>query len=142
MPRQSAGSLPTGSAFKPNIGVYSGSIDNHPQGQFEFNVTGFRDPSGQVQFKSAGLANGIYPDVRDWVGRDRRVPIILRDCRLIAEDLLANKSDGKPVSSWLSFSFADHHGRWIAPAIAELVANHLSEAGFNVLVHHSGIKVT
>ena len=144
MPRQGAGVAPQDPSFRPNIGVYSGTENKHPIGQFKFNVSTFRDPAGQVQFKQkdsneAGL-NGTVPEVRDWVAKDRRVPIIVKECRLLAEDLIAPQADGKAVSAWLSFSFVDYHGRWIAPAIAELVANHLSEAGFNVLVHHAGLK--
>ena len=144
MPRQGAGAVQQDPSFRPNIGIYSGTETKHPVGQFEFDVSKFRDPAGQVQFrlqelKEAGI-NGTTPEVRDWVAKDRRVPIIISECRLLAEDLISPKTDGKPISAWLSFSFVDTHGKWIAPAVAELVANHLSDAGFNILVHHAGLK--
>ena len=132
------------SGVRPEIGIFSyGSSKeaSEASGQFEFDVSSFRDPGGQKQF--AGT-NGLYPDVRDWVGTDRRVPIIIRDCLLLADDIIrpkpqANSNVPKALSVWLSFSFKDFHGTWIAPAVAELVANSLSEAGFNVAVHHKCI---
>ena len=132
------------SGVRPEIGIFSyGSSKeaSETSGQFEFDVSSLRDPSGQKQFNGF---NGVYPNVRDWVGTDRRVPIIIRDCLLLADDLIKPKPQGdskvpKAMSVWLSFSFKDFHGKWIAPAVAELVAERLSKEGFNVAVHHKCI---
>lgn len=128
---------------KPQIGVYSyGSkgIKGEISAQFEFDVTQFRDPSGQKQFKGA---KGSDPDVRDWVCQDRRLPAILDMCILLAEDLLKPRKHGgteEVISHWLSLAFKDHHGKWIAPAIAEAVANRLSDANYRVLVVHHDLQ--
>lgn len=128
---------------KPDIGVYSSGSKSPvgvASGQFEFNVSYLRDPAGQKLF--VGL-NGTYPDVRDWVKEDRRVPVIVKDCLILADDIRKPKTraggQNGPMSTWLSFSFQDFHGKWVAPAVAELVANALSEAGYNVAVHHKGL---
>lgn len=128
---------------RPQIGIYSyGNIQ--PQdfaGQFEFDVSTLRDPAGQQQFKGM---NGLYPEVRDWVGSDRRVSIIIKDILLLSDDMAKpkakeGKSTPEPISPYVSFSFKDHHGKWISPAIAELVADVLIKEGFRVAVHHRGI---
>lgn len=130
---------------RPQIGIYSyGTVV--PQdfaGQFEFDVTTLRDPTGQQQFK--GL-NGLYPAVRDWVGSDRRVSIIIKDILLLADDMAKPKTkEGRaqpePISPYVSFAFKDYHGKWIAPAVAELVADILDKEGFRVAVHHRGIPL-
>lgn len=130
---------------KPQIGVYSygyGTKQEAPQAQFEFDVSGFRDPVGQKQFNKA---LGTFPDVRDWVCEDRRVPAILDTCQLLAEDLLKPRPKGnttEAMSVWVSFSFKDFHGKWISPAIAEAVANKLSETGYIVYVHHHALPAS
>ena len=132
---------------KPNVGVYSfgrlpGAETGGPAAQFEFDVSAFRDPAGQKQF--IGLY-GIAPGVRDWVCEDRRMPAILDQCLMLAEDLIRPHKKGESteqLSHWLSISFRDHHGRWIAPAIAEAVANKLSDAGFIVVAIHNDIPKT
>ena len=135
----------TDSANKPEIGVFSFGKnigDKSPLTvQFEFDVAALRDPAGQKQFVGS---NGTFPLVIDWVGEDRRVPIIIKDCLLLADDLAKPKikegsSVAKPISQWLSFSFRDFHGKWIAPAVAEKVANALSDAGYVVAVHHQSL---
>ncbi len=123
---------------KPNIGIYSFGENsaNPPNAQFEFDVRLFRDPVGQKQFNRA---LGIQPDVRDWVGQDKRAKGVIEMCQMLAEDLIRPHKKGdkeEPISIWLSLSFRDHHGKWIAPAIAELVANQLDKDGFTVAVCH------
>lgn len=130
---------------KPEIGVFSFGKnigDKSPlTAQFEFDVASLRDPAGQKQFVNL---NGTFPDVISWVFEDRRVPIIIKDCLLLADDLAKPKlregsSVAKPIGTWLSFSFRDFHGKWIAPAVAEKVADALSDAGYLVAVHHQSL---
>ena len=128
---------------RPQIGIYSYGTSKQQDytGQFEFDVSLLRDPAGQKQFLGF---NGLYPQVRDWVGVDRRVPIIIRDCQLFADDMaLPKPKEGQdkpaPISPYISFAFKDFHGKWIAPAVAELVADVLSKKGFRVAIHHRGI---
>ena len=130
---------------RPQIGVYSwGSKtrEKAPSAQFEFDVSQFRDPAGQKQFSKAC---GSDPDVRAWVCEDRRLPAVIDTCLLLAEDLLKPKKKGsgeEAISQWLSLAFRDYHGKWIAPAVAEAVANKLSDAGYIVMViHHALPKI-
>lgn len=130
----------------PSIGVSSFGTKTRSgeDTQFMFDVSLLRDPGGQKQFK--GL-NGTYPQVVNWVKEDKRVATIISDCLIIADDLVKTKicADGgttklSPVSRWLSFSFEDHHGKWIAPAVAEAVADALSDAYHVVIVTHRDIQ--
>ena len=146
MPRATSVNDPN---FKPQIWIYSyaTAAQKSMAGQFEFDVSQFRDPAGQKQFLGRDVC-GIDAEVRDWVGQDRRVPALVKECRLLAEDLIRPKQTGitngvpqeKAPCQWLSISFRDHHGKWIAPAIAELVANALSDDGFTITVYHSSVK--
>ena len=128
---------------KVQIGVYSFGSKGPatPKSQFEFDVSKFRDPAGQKQFKGGC---GVDPDVRAWVGEDDRVPAIIANCLLLAEDLIRAKPSTtgartEAPADWLSFSFRDFHGRWASPAVAELVADALSRAGYVVAVKHFGL---
>ena len=123
----------------PQVGVYSyASSGADPKTQFVFNVGRFRDPQGQVQF--AGK-NGTDPTVQDWILSDNRVKAVVRDCQILAMDLLKpHPPSDKPRTEWVSFSFFDHHGKWIAPAVAELVAKDLTSKGFKVAVHHLTLR--
>ena len=127
---------------RPQIGIYSYSKsknDKKASGQFDFNVSTIRDPAGQKQF--AGL-NGTHPEVRDWVAVDKRISIIIADCLILADDLIKPKGvigSEKSACKWLSFSFSDFHGKWTAPAVAESVANALSDEGYLVAVHHQAV---
>lgn len=128
--------------LKIEIGIFSSMLKGKARvGQYEFDVSTLRDPSGQVQF---ALVDGTFPQVRDWVKKDRRVPIIVKDCLLLSDDLMKPKKKNgeviKPLSVWLSFSFVDHHGKWAAPSVAEIVADALSEAGYVVAVHHACLQ--
>lgn len=130
------------------VGVFSfgrEGIYQRPKAQFEFDVSNFRDPAGQKQFEGR---TGFDPQVRDWVGDDRRIKAILETIQLIVEDLRAPVETGtaenpkiEPRSKWISISFSDVQGRWISPAVAELVANYLSDkCGYDVLVRHYGLN--
>ena len=124
--------------IKPTIGVYSSDTTNkNTAGQFEYDVTSFRDPAGQKQF--VGL-NGTHPTVRDWMKLDHRVNVIVQECMLLADDLVKEKkADDKvtpPVCNWLTFTFKDFHGKWAGPAIAEIVTDALSDAGYMVVTYH------
>ncbi len=125
---------------RPQIGIYSGGVGKGAAGQFEFNVSLLRDPTGQKQF--SGM-NGTHGNVIEWVKQDKRVQIIVKDCLILADDLIKPKhKEGKEpeaACAWLSLAFRDHHGKWIAPAVSEIVADALDKAGYLVAVHHGGI---
>ena len=123
----------------PQIGVYSFGTQSSdkPVAQYEFDVSKLRDPQGQQQFKNRF---GWDLEVRDWMKEDSRLRALVQDCRLLAADLLGQRPKGSgaaaSISTWTSFSFKDFHGRWISPAVAELVADALSADGWRVTVHH------
>ena len=124
---------------KPQIGLYSsGQTAIKTAGQFEFDLLSFRDPAGQKQFSNL---NGTHPEVREWMKLDRRIPFIIEDCLLLADDLIKPKQNdaavARGVSTWLSFGFRDQHGKWAAPAVAELVADALDKAGYLIVVWHA-----
>ena len=133
---------------KPVVGVYSfGSkvSTGRPQAQYEFDITTMRDPSGQKQFVKE--SDGRSELVRKWIGEDDRVPGIISFCRMLADDLVKpktrtteNATRVEPVSQWLSIAFYDFHGKWAAPAIAEIVADALSDDGYTVAVKHYALK--
>lgn len=136
MPRLSSHQDPQ---LKPNIGIYSfgPATNGQVNGQFEFDVTYFRDPQGQKQFQGK---DGLDKDVIAWIRADRRIPILIKECSLLADDLLSPKGeDKKKISTWVSFCFRDPHGKWISPAVAEIIADTLSDAGFNVIVSHQAL---
>ena len=143
MPRVAAG--PSTVPMDADIGIYSfGEKGNvTPKVQFEFDCTSLRDPTGQKQFANL---TGTSVAVREWIKADDRVNAIVASCRLLANDLIKPKprtSFGKTemiqVSKWLSFSFKDFHGKWAAPAMAELVADALDLDGYKVTVVHYGL---
>jgi len=134
---------------KPTIGVYSLGLKSNKGNakqfaQFEFDVTKFRDPTGQKQFKGK---SGLDKEVQAWVREDARVESVVKDCLLLADDLVTvrvktegSKTESTAASGWLSFAFRDHHGLWAAPAIAEIVARALSEKGYVVVIMHREFK--
>ena len=132
---------------RPTIGVYSmGSVNGSDRqfSQFQFDVNKLRDPCGQKQFYGM---TGRNVEVQTWLKVDERVAAITRECLLLADDLVKPKprEDGtrtevRPASTWLSFAFRDFHGKWIAPAMAEIVAHELSDAGYTVALFHRELK--
>lgn len=127
----------TDSIKDANVAIYSmgrisgdgGSI----RPRFLFDVENFRDPQGVKSFKDA-RANGKSPDVRKFVMDDPRAPAVKALAALYVTDALKDAR-----STFVSIGFKDQKGVWIAPAMAEEVADHLSALGFKVLVRHHGI---
>src|SRR3990167_5418139 len=99
-------------APKATVGIYSYGIKGsvQPKAQFDFDLTKFRDPSGQKQF--SGVL-GTHVSVKEWMKDDERIAALIADCKLIADDLIKPKMrDGKAMaaqSAWLSFAFHDFH---------------------------------
>ena len=148
MPRVTAAEK--GAAPKATTGIYSYGSKTAviPKTQFDFDLTKFRDPGGQKQFKDVV---GTHETVKKWMIDDedsaKQVNAIISDALLIADDLIKPKArmDGSkteiaPISAWVSISFHDFHGKWAAPAVAELVADALDKAGYNICVTHYGLS--
>jgi len=97
-----------------------------------WNVTQWRDPS--CVFQNSAVKDGRSSAVREWIKADPRVTVMLKEIEILAEvHLVAMKQ------AWLSIGFMDHHGKWIAPAIAELVADHLGTR-YATYVGHRELK--
>ena len=108
---------------RPVVGIYSFGSKNSsaPAAQFSFDVSAFRDPTGQKQFEGK---DGTDPEVVKWVLCDDRARAVVAHCLLLADDLVkpkvrGDKAEPTAQSQWLSFSFKDFHGKWTAPAVAE-----------------------
>ena len=143
MPRVVAGT--THVPHDADIGLYSFGAKGgvFPNVQFEFDCTTLRDPTGQKQFAAL---TGTHDSVKAWIKEDEKVCAIISSCRLLANDLIKPKprtdksgTEMVQVSRWLSFSFKDFHGKWAAPARAELVADALDTDGYKVTVVHYGL---
>lgn len=102
--------------------------------QFSFDVGKFRDPIGNKKLTNM-FYDGVHIAVRDWVKEDPKIPGLLDQCLLIANDRITHGE-----VKFLSLAFRDYHGKWISRAVAELVATHLSSAGYSVGVIHEEIK--
>lgn len=106
-----------------------------PMSQYVIDVAGLRDPLSNRGFKHK-YSDGRPGEVQDFVREDSRMNAILDTVKLIAHmQLRSMAGDGK----WLSFGIRDHHGKWIAPAVGEILADELSRAGYKVALHHHDV---
>lgn len=114
-----------------NVGLYTYSTKTpHYIGiipAFEFDCSNLRDP--MAQFKEM---SGIRPEVQEWIGKDRRVPAIVQQVLLLANDHLVTGG-----SKWLTIGFRDRHERWISRAVANIVADALVTAKFKPSVSYN-----
>jgi len=120
---------------KCEILIYSLRLDStqyHPQ--FDFNVSKFRDPQGNANLMKL-YNDGQHIAVREWIKVDPRMQGILDASLMLAYDRITHGEQ-----KFLSLAFRDFHAKWIARAIAEVVADHLSNAGFSVGVQHEQLK--
>ncbi len=122
---------------KADVGIYTCGRDTSPQPnvQYIIDVSGLRDPLSNRGFRHTEK-DGRSLAVQKFVKEDSRIGAILSDVAMITHVTLQYNSSNP---SWLAFSFRDHHGQWIAPAVGELVADHLCSLGYNVSVHHFGL---
>lgn len=119
-----------------NITIHSyGSVTkNKPACRYLIDVIKLRDPVGQKDFIVKDFL-GTDRDVQDFVKEDERVPAIIDECvNIVAAHVGGNKEP------YVSIGFHDHHGRWIAPAVAELVADGLDAAGYPCAVTHHELE--
>lgn len=120
---------------KAEVGIYTFGKDspNRPSTvQYIFEVAGLRDPQSNRGF-SKTYKDGRPGEVQNYVEDDPRVKAIIQEIRAFAYMHL--RSDAKD-NKWLSFGIKDNHGRWIAPAVGELVAERLSQLKYGVYLCH------
>jgi hypothetical protein len=120
-----------------DIGVYSTGrvVKEAVNAQYVINVEGLRDPLSNRGFRFS-KEDGRDREVMSFVEDDPRVSAIRDEVLLLAH--LNFKAPGQ-TSAWISFLFKDVHGKWIAPAVAELIADSLIAANYKVSVHHWGL---
>jgi hypothetical protein len=120
------------------IGIYTFGQKSHNfvgTCQYYINVAGLRDPGSSGQIRSQ-YVDGRAGGVQQYIADDVRVKVISEQIRLIAYmHLRSQAADNK----WLSFGLVDYHGRWIAPAIGEIVADNLSDLGYSVSLYHADL---
>lgn len=127
----------------PEIGLYSYSShskESPPTAQYVIDVSHLRDPLSNRGFKNTE-PDGCSPAVKKFVRDDPRVGAIVETVEMLAYMLLRSPGvDHKTYAgTWLSVAFRDHHGRWIAPSVAEIVADKLSPS-YRVAVQHFELK--
>lgn len=99
--------------------------------KYYVNVAQYRDPSGQKQLKAL---DGTALSVQEFMTADKRVPLLVSEIEALAH---LHVRAGK--ESHITVGLEDHHGKWIAPAIAELVAARLDKVGFRVATVHRAL---
>jgi hypothetical protein len=100
--------------------------------RYRIPVTGLRDPANQKVFDPS-IKDGRHPDVQKWIREDKRVQAVVDAVKLLAfSHIIAHKD------TFVSIGIHDYHGKWIAPAIGEIVAAEL-DPDFKVSLIHKGL---
>lgn len=118
------------------LALYSAGLKTSPQpnSNYIINVADLRDPYSNRGFKFRH-EDGRALEVQQFVEEDPRIDAIRQQVAILAH---LNFRSGV-TSPWMSITFRDHHGIWIAPAVTELMADSLSNLGYAVSVHHFGL---
>ena len=89
-----------------------------PNCHYTFDVTSFRDPAGQGNMRHL---DGRATIVRNFVAQETK----LKDLLDLVEITLRDAIPATGGKAWTTIGIMDHHGVWIAPAVGELLAEHL-----------------
>lgn len=100
--------------------------------RYYFQVANFRDPQSK---RGLRLLDGRDEPVKKFVGADPRVKLIRDEVLSLAYTHIRGEKE-----AFFSLALEDRHGKWIAPAIGEIVADALDDAGFKVVVVHRGLN--
>jgi hypothetical protein len=122
------------------VSIYSWGLDDYkganrvePIVKYRIDCSTWRNPECHKEV-TTGRLNGLDPNILKWIAEDGRVGLVSRECYRLAKMLLDGQKE-----TYITIGFVDHHGRWIAPAVAELVASDL-EDHYAVGVEHYGLK--
>ena len=107
-----------------------------PQCDYVIDVAGFRDPMSNRGFKNT-YRDGRPSQVQDYVREDPRFAAILDTVRILVSSHVTSQAADK---AWVSIAFRDHHGKWIAPAIVESIADVLSAEKLKVHAFHMDLE--
>jgi RNase adaptor protein for sRNA GlmZ degradation len=69
--------------------------------------------------------------VMNFVEQDKRIPVLVNEMLSLAHAHVTAAQEHH-----ITIGLEDRHGRWIAPAVGELVAEALDAAGFKVSITH------
>ena len=92
-----------------------------PDTRYRFDVSSCRDPIGQAHLKGT-CADGRDEKVLAWLEKDPKVKAVIETVGfLVGLHMLPPQSEAN-----ISIGFHDHHGIWIAPAVAILAGREIS----------------
>lgn len=115
--------------------IYSLNKDSIKSGmELDVSVSNFRDPLGHKTLTSQ-YKDGRAMAVRDWIKVDPRVQGLSDSIKLYVYDKIIHGKQDKLV-----IGFRDHHGKWVSPAVAEIVGDMLDGLGFSVGVWHDRLQ--
>ena len=114
------------------IVTYSSQTKSPMVVTYTFDLTDFRDPMGSKELMNK-CKDGQDVRVREWIKVDPRMSVIMSEIVHLVKDRV-DHGGGK----WITFGFRDHHGRWKSRAVGEIVAETLSELGYEVGIVHAG----
>lgn len=114
------------------IAIYTNKKAIGSRSKYQFDASVLRDPTGNKDLRR--YKDGRAKEVQAWMKADPRVEIMIWTILGLAFSHLRSLKE-----NFMSVGIEDHHGIWAAPALAELVADRLDEAGFKVSVTHRGL---
>lgn len=113
--------MPRTGIASAQVGIYTYGGESKKYGgsapHYEFDVSEFRDP--MPKFKKEGLT-GSAPAVQEWIKEDPRLQALIDQVMMIVRDQVVERK-----LSWLTIGLKDHHEKWIARALAEIIAQKL-----------------
>jgi hypothetical protein len=101
-----------------------------PGAAYVIDVMGLRDPMSNRGFRQR-YEDGRPGEVQDYVKGDPRLQAIIDEVRLLAYLHVDCEQD-----KWISIGVRDFHGKWISPAVGELIAEALDNLGYRTYVYH------
>lgn len=105
--------------------------------RYTWDLTNLRDPIGQLDLKHS-CVDGRDDRVMAWMIQDPKVRAVVDTAALMAATHMKPPANDSAVS----FAFHDPHGKWIGPAVAELLAKRLKALSMEpVRVIHEALEV-
>ena len=120
----------TDDVVQSDVSIITSRTARNVMCQYSIDLTHMRDPIGQV-ILIATCKDGTDKRVQEWIRIDPRIGGILHIAEMIVHDIFSNQK-----ASWTSLGLSDFHGRWISPAIGEIIADELMKGCFKVCVQH------
>ena len=103
-----------------------------PACQYIIDVSNWRDPMGQPSLKNL---DGRDIKVKNWIDHDPKTKALIETVGMILLDACPPDTS----KSWTSIGLRDFHGKWIAPALGELIMEFLDHSPRH---EHIGTMIT